>query len=83
MVAMSSFVRASERARTRSRGVAEPSAMRVSMASESREKTCVLSRFSLSAAARTISAMDTVSVMMRVTSASTRTWATWSMELVS
>ena len=36
------------------------------MASESRERTCVLSRFSRSAAARTISAMDTVSVMMRV-----------------
>ena len=53
------------------------------MASESRESTWVLSRFSLAAAARTISAMDTVSVMMRWTSASTRTWATWSMELVS
>ena len=83
IVEMSSFVRAPVRAATVARGTPAPSATRVSMASESKERTTTWWRPVRSAAVRTISARDTVSVTTRSTSASESTWATCSMELVS
>ena len=83
MVAMEDVVRESARSAREEPGALRPASVMARIASVSRDSTRVLSRPAEAAAARTSSAMVIVSVTTRLTSASVRTWAICSTELVS